>query len=378
MDYDVKTFKKIDDIEPEEWDSVSSTIFTKHVCLKEIEKLTKIKITPRYIVILKKGKIVATTALYIEEDAEYFTLEESVFGKYHKFLKPFSLGINPCLISHIPIGTIFNSIEVDATLKNQEKVYQLIINTMEKIAKEDGISQYGFLWIMEDDHILRKVLLKNKFVGKFAAFAVYMDVVWESFNDYLYSFKRKQRDTIKWELAKQKKKEIITFHSLALSDDKEEIIKLFNENFYKYQKRESKTNSEFIQGINNKLKNDIGLIIDKKDDKIVSCNMYFKWRDTISLFKVGQNYKLSEGSYSLFNVSIYEILKIAIKEGYSRIYNGSGAYQYKLLRGAKLKPMFIYIKSSSKIKQVFLRLVFPVLSQMKLKKHQRLSSKNIN
>ena len=373
MEYDVKTFKKIDDIDSEDWDSVSSTIFTKHACLKEIEKLTRIKITPRYIAVLKNEKIVATTALYIEEDAEYFTIEESIFGKYHKFLKPFSLGLNPCLIGHIPIGTIFKSIEVDTTINAQEKIYQLIINSMEKIAKEEGIYQYGFLCIMEDEQILRKVLQENKFVEKFSSFAVYMDIVWESFKDYLYSFKRKQRNTIKWEFARQKKKGIITSHSLTLGDNKEEMIKLFNENFYKYQKRESKTNSEFIHGIYNKLENNIGLVIDKKDDKIVSCDMYFKWEDTISLFKVGQNYKLSEGSASLFNVSIYEPLKIAIKEGYSRIYNGSGAYQYKLLRGAKLKPMYIYVKSSSRIKQAFLRLVFPLLSHIKLIKHQRLS-----
>jgi predicted N-acyltransferase len=376
MSYDVKTFKAIDEIEPEKWDRISTTVFTQHACLKEIEKLSEININPRYVVVERNGKIVAAVALYIESDAEYFTLEESVFGKYYRFLRPLYLGLNPCLISYIPLGTVFKSIEVDPALKAEERIYQLVVNAMEKIAKDEGLSQYGFLCITADEDTLRKVLEKNKFVKKFASFAVYMDIVWKSFDEYLASFKSKQRYTIKNELAKQKTNHIHTYHYSTLGDDKDEVIKLCNENFYKYQKRKSKTNSEFLQAVNKTLKNNIGLIVDKKDNQVVSCNMYFTWKDTLSLFKVGQNYQLSEGSYSLFNVTVYEPVKIAIKEGYRRIYNGGGAYQYKLLRGAKLKPLYIYLKSTSKMKQTFLKLTFPILSRMKLKKHQRLTGKH--
>ena len=144
---------------------------------------------------------------------------------------------------------------------------------------------------------------------------------------------------------------------------------IFKENYLKYHDRETQFQDEFIKQVFDEMPNNVGLIIDKKEDRIASCAMFLTGSGSLWLYKVGQNENEAANTSSLFVTAIYESIKMALERGYGHIDLGSGAYRYKLLRGAEIQPMYHYVKKSNPLANFGLKILFDKLSKRKLRKH---------
>lgn len=375
MGIDIATYKRIADVPADDWDRVSTSLSTRHAFLGEVETLVPLAADPRYIVVSRDGSVIATAACYIERVAEYATLEQAVYGRLHRLFRLFALGLNPCLAGQSRLSGVLHGVEVDAPPGGREAICRLVLEAMAEIAGAEGIAQQGFVNLPADEVALSNALASAGYARKFSAFDVHFDVSWGSFDDYLHSFAHKSRYSIRRELANIERLGIKTERLAHWGGYRDDLISLFSENYSRYQGRPSKMSASFLAAVVEKFPDNVGFVVDTKNGRVVSGSMYFKWPGAMYVFKVGRDSALARNTASFFNTSVYELLKIAIASGCRKIYHGTGAYNYKVQRGASLTPMHMHVKCSSPVKQAFIRGIFPVLGRLKHRKHLRMLSR---
>lgn len=368
MSYSVKIFNNISEACADEWDMLASSPYNCFSFLEIVEEITTIEIIPRYILIYEKQKLVSTVTAYIQKDAEYYTFEQAVYGKYYKLIRAFLFRLNPCLMSYNPcVGTTM--MEISAKAVNREKICQIIVETMEQLARSEKISQFGFLNVSDEDRVFRNILNNNGYACTFSSYGIFFKVKWHSFEEYLMSLPGNRRAMVRKDLRKHAEAGMVISRATELGDDGPLISRLFNENFMKYQGRKSKLPVDFLEKLFSKLRGKIGLVIDKKDGQIVTCSMYFTGQGKMWLNKVAKDDTLAGNSRSLFVTATSESIKIAIENGYHYLDLGSGAYKYKLLRGAGVRPLYHYTKNSNFFINQLQKLMFKRLSKRKESKH---------
>ena len=369
MSYRIKVEPTVAGINKEEWDAIATSPFTCHAFVKIVERITTIKIKPRYILVYDGGKLISFVTAYIQEDAEYFTLEESVYGRHYQKIRKLLPELNPCLLCYSPLGNVCRTIEISKAVRNPGTVCQLIVDTLKAQATKEGLSQYGFFNVNEEDVLLRQTLRKNRFAKSFSSFEVFLDTRFDNFDSYLTSLSKSRRGLVKREVSKFKKQKIITEFTSAPGEKSPLITRLFNENFYKYQEKNSNFTSTILESLFAEMAEDCGLILDRSGNDIVSCSMYITWKNRMNMFKVGQAADAARNSCSFFNTAFYQPIHCAIDKKLERIGLGSGAYRYKMLRGAEIRPMYHFIKKTNPFANTVLGYIFQILSKRKFKKH---------
>ena len=370
-EYSIKIFNSVNDLNKEQWDSLSTSVLTQYRFLQILENLRDLNVNPFYVEIWNESKLAATCIFYHELEAEYFTMSQSVFGPLDPILKKVGLGIDPSLTNASPIGTTFKNIEVHPDLINDQSIYNQIVFSLESIAKANNIKSYGLINIYETDILLRKALKSNRFVSKYSSFQCYMDIIWDSMDAYWKGFKKRKRDALKRERSINRRRGVIFKRGGLDPGTVDKMIKIYNDNFYKYQQKRSKVNDDLIRNLVESMADNIEVINAYQSNELIASHLIIKWNKTLNMFKLGQIEEVSKTTKVIFSVAIYELVEYAINNGYEKIYMGTGAYRYKSRRGGSLRPMYLHIKSSTFVNQFLLKLVFPILSYHKLKKHKK-------
>lgn len=132
MTYEVKVSRFIDQVDISKWNGLADFCFLKSDMLKIIENLDLGK-NSYYVEIYSNGNLAGIAVFYGQYDSTYFTLEESIYGKYLNFVKPF-LGLNPSLLCYFPYSPFYEMFKI-ASGYNKREIFALISKRLEEIGR---------------------------------------------------------------------------------------------------------------------------------------------------------------------------------------------------------------------------------------------------
>jgi len=353
-------------IDRDEWDNLSASPFTCYDWVKTVEESKIIPVRPYYILVYDGNKPVAFAMTYIQTEELYSTIGKALLGKFEK-LVPTKL--NPCLLCYSPISVTGKGIEISPEYKKKaDMITDLVLEKMEKIAKTEKLKFYGFLNLSDEEKEINSVLEKDGFNKCFTCFDTYFDVDFRSFDEYVKFLSSEKRAHIKKEISRHGSSDIKTHIS---SEDISRFFPIMRTVQKKYNGEATIKKLEiFLPYLQKNMKTNLIALFDTKIEEMTSVAICMRFKDFFILFKSGKCDKRdSETTASYFSTNHAELLKYATDNGLKKIQFGTGSYFSKTTRGAKLKPLYLHLKSNSKVSQFYLKIIFPIINYFKLKKH---------
>jgi predicted N-acyltransferase len=365
MSLTVKVSNKISDFSQNDIDELSSSLFTTHRFLELIENFEGINIDPCYIAVFSDYKLEGLAVFYFQTDSIFDNFEKSVFGFLTSFLRVFPGRLSPSLICYCPLGISACLLELSAD--QSETVLELLVKTAETEAVKRKVKTLVFSDASFKKNIDKK-LTGLGFLKLFSNFEslIEIDPSWKNFNDFALSqnktnlFSRERNSVDKLGIERRITNNI---------SEVDEIINLINKTFIKYRKEKSKFDVDIFKMMIDNLKEDIFFITYQKKEKLIAFSVGFYSNKEIFGFKVGH---LEDNGFVFFDSTVYTPIEIAIKNNFKTLNLGTSSYNYKILRGAKLKPLYNYVKPIGTLKSVVLR--YPLLILNKLKKLRQVNS----
>lgn len=364
MKYKINILESVDEINSSRWDKFADFCFMKYDFLNIVENLTLGK-EPYYIEILDDNKLIAIAVCYGQRDSLYSSLEESLYGKYFKFVKPF-LGLNPSLLCHFPYSPFYQMFKIDDKY-NKKKLFEILSKEIEKLAKINNYKSYGFLGVKEEDIVKKTKTL----IPVFSGFKIEILINENSIEDYALSLKKSHRHTIRKDIRNFKKSSDYGVKKInKLGKDKEVILNILKQNLDKYdtnKKNEFELTKEFILALDENY-DKITYFLGTLKNNIISALMVVEDNLRIVGLRAGQ-IESEERGYIFYNAALYAPLEYAMENSKSAMELGTGSYKYKIRRGAKLFDGYTMINSTSSFKNRHLRYVLSILDKRNRKKH---------
>jgi predicted N-acyltransferase len=354
----IKVHSSIHSINKTEWNRLGKGFFD-YGWFKTVEDSVSLKIIPRHIVVYKDREIVAIAPCFIEHEALYATLEEHIFWRLRRGYRFFGFGLRPALVCRLPILAQSRIFFKDNNF--EKEVLDLILDKMNEICESEKISVFGFPYVSVHNPLFRELEIRG-YMKLSAPPSTYLDVNWDSFEDYIKGIRNnKMRNKIRKQIKKNKIDNVTISEIPNYGVLSKELLQLFNNTYSKYNNKLSPLTSNFFETLNKNMADKIVPIIAEKNKKIIGFNMFLKGKEWYMFFP-GQDYELTKSNFTYFNITFYYPIKTAIEENVSRIQYGMSTYKPKIDRGCSLESIYIFVKSPKLKIRVLLRLHFFVLT----------------
>jgi predicted N-acyltransferase len=211
------------------WNEISGSVFTSYDFIRIFEDERIIDIVPRHILVYdESGELVGFAICYIENEALISDFESNCYGKYSKFAGRV-VSLKNSLVSFVPDGSAVKSIEVKY---EDDKIYEKILDIMEEVVRDENLKQYAIYSVADADEVFNSVLEKRGFSRFFSAFNSYIDIEWDSFDDYVGSLSRPKQ--IRREIRKNKEMNVKVEKVDVHSEDFPAVVSMINANYEKY------------------------------------------------------------------------------------------------------------------------------------------------
>jgi predicted N-acyltransferase len=346
---DVRVFKTVDSMGREAIDSIVDDGFFTYGWFKTIETSKLINLDPFYVAAYNEGKMVAFAPCFHDVADQYFNFGPNVIPFMRRFLKIRNrshLGQEHVLLCYSP-SCYRTKIFIEKG-QNEGLLISGLSKEVDAICKRERILFSSFLFVSEFENNLSQYLSNIGYRKFFWASSFYLDVHWQSFEDYLGSLEHGIRNTVKREMRRCREhgvtiEEITEFKGLAmaLSDLSSNLLRKYNTTRV-YE-------PSFFESLSDCAKGNAKVFVAKKRDAVVGFSLCLRQGKTLDVFHCGFNYKLQEKSdFTYFNLCYYSPIRWAIQEGIQKIYYRLTADRVKLRRGCKPERIYSFVKCQNK------------------------------
>ena len=247
----VKIFRSIQEIEPTLWDSIISdnSLYKKHSFLSAIEDSDLSNSRYWYILFFEDSKLVAHTTLF----TTYSYIDESMTGKFIKLryiankiriILPFFLRAK-IVACGTPIATCSNML----TLDDLEKCKNILID-LDKLIKKISKQEKAHMILYRDFDVFESekidILKRLGYIKVHSPPAAFLDIKWESFTNYMSSFKSSFRNEMKRNLKKFEKGDLTLDISSNFSEHADRIYQLYSNVYEKAEFKFEKLTPAFF------------------------------------------------------------------------------------------------------------------------------------
>jgi len=273
----------------------------------------------------------------------------------------------PMLICTTPYGYVSSFVGAEG-MANQVDVTKAILEAMDSICEAKQIPSLAFLYLPESQ-FLSTDLAQWGFQRISLYPDCFLDLEWESFDQYVKSFRSKQRRNIRTEIKRFHSKglQIQFYESFDLNTWIDELIRLEINVAAKYD--HSVLDSEvFRQWYKQVIGNMLGqarLFVAYKESQPVGFTLLLQKGNTYYVKLYGLDYDQADQSFAYFNLVFYAPIQQAIAQGITRIYFGPGGYEAKLKRGCHVEPRCGAIRFKRVLANAWLRIYLALHNQAK-------------
>jgi hypothetical protein len=342
---EVKVFRSIDDIGKGAIDSISDDPFFTFGWFRTLETQQTNDMSPIYLAVYNESKVVGVVPLFIE------LIEQNSNDLLSKFLNLGNrIGFcqNRVLNCYSPF--CFRSKILLSHSQEEKLVLDLLSEKIDAICKEQKILISKFSCVSEFDKVLIENLQNHGYRKNLGITTFYLDVQWNSFQDYLKSLKLNVRKNVRREIRKCKENGVKIEES-ELEDLTIKLSELYTNLSLKYDKNAKKIfDHNFFGMLNTYAKEKTKLFIAKKNGEVVGFCLLLRQRDVLDGFMAGFNYSIqTKTDFIYFNLCYYAPIKWAIENDVKKIYYRGMAEKVKRDRLCKPEKTYRFIKYHNKL-----------------------------
>jgi predicted N-acyltransferase len=341
---EVRVFKKVDDIR-ESLDLISDDSFFSYGWFKTLESFGRIP-DPLYLAVDHEGKTIGIAPCFIDKINDFFTWGPNIvpfLPKVLNFGQRLGLFKRNVLLCYSP-ACCRTRIFV-ANNYCDKTILSLFSKKIDDICKKQKILFSSFLFVSEFDELLMKNLESLNYTKFPNIVTYYLDVNWSNFEDYLKSLKPRRRRSIKREI-RHCTQSGVTIKEESISENIAEKLSEFEANVsLKYTHTNNKLDPSFFMILKKYAKDNIKLLIARKNDQIVGFFLGLQHKDILDAYMVGLDYSAeTETDFIYFNLVYYKTIQLAIDEKIKKIYYRYSSGQAKLNRGCRPEQTYSFIK----------------------------------
>lgn len=372
---DIKIFRSIKEISPLLWDSIisnqSSPIIKNYAFLSAVEDSNLLDVNYWYILFFEKSKLIGHAALF----SMYNYIGESATGKIKNFICkiekrfPHFLRLK-LIVCGTPVATCSNVLTISDEVKSKNILLKLdeIVN---RIAKQEKAHIILYRDFNNDNFKNMDILRKLSYKKASSLPTTFFDVKWDSFDEYVNSFKSSSKAKIKKNLKKFRNGDLVVEICYDFFRYSDKICELYRNVYKKAEAKFEKLTARFFYNINKNLDKNTKAILVWKDQKIIAFELILEWGQFLTPLYVGIDYEFND-QYKLYFNMLYQIIKLGIESGKKTIEIGQTCYYPKLKLGARYGNLFMYIKFRNNfvnfILKPFMFFIFPEIDYNNVKK----------
>ncbi|NIO11216.1 MAG: GNAT family N-acetyltransferase [Deltaproteobacteria bacterium] len=335
----VRVLKKVSDVQRDDWDHLlkGGSPFLRWDWLDALEKTgcasSKTGWLPQHIVIEKKGKPVAACPMYLKGHS----MGEFVFDhEWAHFATRSGIQYYPKMLVAVPFTPVTGMRFLTDPKENRSQLTQLLGQTLIQICRENNISSVHVNFCLEDES---EVLKKFGFLPKIGLQFHWQNHGYQTFDDYLESFRSDRRNKIKKE-----RRELDTQGIRVRAVEGDELSPgLLKTMFHLYKTHIDELyygrqylNMGFFEELAHRFKDYVCLVIAEKDSRVIAGTL--NAQDEVAMY--GRYWGALEYHRFLhFNVCYYSAIEHCVQKGLQRFEAGAGG-SFKGLRG--LEPEMTY------------------------------------
>jgi predicted N-acyltransferase len=335
----VKIINKTAEVKREIWDRLldGGSPFMRWDWLDSLEQTgcvsEKTGWIPHHIIIEKKGKPIAACPMYLK----WHSMGEFVYDhEWAWFASKAGIKYYPKMLVGVPFTPVTGTRFITDAKEDRGLLIQLIGQTLIRICKESKISSVHVNFCLEDEiEPLRQV----GFMPRNGLQFHWQNHDYQSFDDYLNSFRSSRRTKIKKERRELSKQGIIIrpVEGDELSSDVLRIMfRLYKGHIDHLVYGRQYLNMKFFEEVSKRLKPYLCLIVAERDSKVIAGT--FNVQDNSALY--GRYWGAFEDHRFLhFNVCYYAAIEHCVHKGLQRFEAGAGG-SFKELRGLEPQKTF--------------------------------------
>ena len=316
----VSIHASIEEIDWSQWDSlVNNRLFHTAIWMKLLEVSLQEHVTPLYITVEKENQLMGAGVCY-------YTTEK-------KFGYP------------IPVINCTYPLSEDMALFTRSpddgEVFSVLVETLETIASEK--KAWALLITKSPDGLYGEILKEKGYHRLHLIPTTYLDIPWNTFQDYLKSLPRKAKKNIRHTLNQGRRKGLQIVHSQDLSD-----IEHLYELFSAAMDRHGHTHLipctlEVFQNFARYVSDYTYVARCYRGDDLLGYWMYFFDGNIASLAISGIDKTYSKEYNTYFNIC-YDTIREMIEQGCERAWFGITTYEVKRRIGCTVKPTAASVK----------------------------------
>ncbi len=328
----VRVISKISEVKREAWDGLldGASPFMKWDWLESLERTgcvgAKTGWLPQHLLLEKDGKPVGACALYLKSHS----MGEFVFDhEWAWFAERAGIQYYPKMLVGVPFTPVTGKRFLTDPKENRRQLIGLMGQTLIQVCKENKISSVHVNFCLEEELELLKPL---GFMPKMGLQFHWQNREYQSFDDYLSSFRSDRRTKIKKE-RRELLTQGITVRSVEGDDLTSELLKtmfeLYKGHVDQHMYGQQYLNVRFFEELSQRFRNHLCLIVAERDSRVIAGTLNVQ--DDAGLY--GRYWGAFEDHRFLhFNVCYYAAIEHCIQKGLSRFEAGAGG-SFKSLRG---------------------------------------------
>lgn len=348
-----------------QWDELAQNhVMNNYGWLKTIEETFVEKTVPQIFSISDAKGIVGACACYIFYPGNVFAnLDHVIFGKFHKLAQQLKLSFLPALICSQPYsyGSHF-LLRKDLDPEQRMAATNALFLSIEETASKQNLP-VAFINTTVEEAQLDGLLQTNGYQKALDMPLCYLDICWNSFDDYLNHFKAISKNsfkTIKRETNRSKKGGVLIHQVEDCGAYEDRIHELINLNTHAYNKLPFMFSKAFYRKLKENMGNDATIYTSVKEGRITGVSIRLSKNGLDSVPIVGVDHEMSGNDFTYFNITYYRPIMDAISSGTTRIYYGRGMYELKRRRGCKVKNIFLNYKPHTVKQKLMAKLLLPL------------------
>jgi len=343
----VSVHSSIEDINQIEWNEVvGNTLFHAPDWLKLLEVSLPEQVTPFYITVYKGDLLVGAGICY------------------HTIERQLKIPI-PVIICTYPL---FEEMALFTRGPRDKEVFSVLVETLESIARARKVR---VLVITKSPGGLYGDILQQKGYNHLHLMpTTYLDITWNTFEDYLRSLPRKSKKNIRHTLNQGKKKGLRLVHSQDLTDI-EQLYSLFRATLDRYGHQNLiPFTLDVFKNFATFVKEYTYVIRCYHGEELLGYWMYFFDGSIASLAISGIDQSHATEYNTYFNIC-YDIIREMIEKGCEKAWFGLTTYNVKRRIGCRLKINIISIKIRNPLLNRMVRLIIALRNIQIKRKYEK-------
>jgi predicted N-acyltransferase len=262
-----------------------------------------------------------------------------------RFLKMRILFVGAPMTEHLYIGI---SEKEDSNL-----IFKNILEKLSQFSRKYGIKTMTFYNLTNEHAKLRTYLEKNGFHCMEDLPNSQIQMKFANIEEYINTMGSSTRKDIRRKLKKScSMVKLETQVVDNIENEIEEIYKLYMNNFNDSDIRFEVLTPQFFINISRNMDGCVKYFLTRDNGKLVAFNLCFVKNDCFIDKVIGLDYSCAY-DYSLYYTTLFYNIDWCIKNGVRYYQPGQGDYDAKIRLGAKLIPLYLYVKTANPLLSLF-------------------------